>query len=647
MADFPTLTIHFGSPGVDERTSLTLTSSKFELPSLEVPITCSLALPFRLKQIPLVLRALNARQYPDYPSRERLMRPGENRTQIVKELRALDLWEGSAAKGAVVADVHWRLGQQLGKALLSDPSFERCLNSLYDRAIQEGGGEILLSFDPAAIALAALPWEVTHNRTQPILLTKGVVLSCTRVITFAHAFPPRRLLEKQLRILTIAPHSLMDNIGRTFEQLARSQVRDVLRSLPVVVEDLHQNTTESTMDALHRRLDQEPIIDILDYYGHGTLTAKGPALLLENAQGGHDPVIASRLAALPNLPPLIVLHACQSAQLGIDEPLVGIAAALSAAGVRAVLAMQLTARMMAATYGIAPTFYQELAAGKSVQQAVATIRQKLYTGEQDGASWYVPVLYLRQADNEPFVLLGRSPTCPPNPFAGEGAFKDSTQFIGREAAVQRIADRLAAGGNLSIVGPAGSGKSTLLTLIAATLREGMEPKPEVVWLPLERSMELLKAQLALARRLGGSKAKATDLLSLLEDKHLILLLDDLGQLEKGERGLDVRLWLRQLSQDRTLATVQLVATSLRSLREIFKEDESPDYSPLHNVMSDIVELGALTDGEARRFITVALQGTPFRLQDFADLLKKPMVPRALREACRLRYDQLRQSYTHG
>src|SRR5256885_11202726 len=32
------------------------------------------------------------------------------------------------------------------------------------------------------------------------------------------------------------------------------------------------------------------------------------------------------------------------------------------------------------------------------QQAVATIRQQLYTVEPDGESWYLPVIYLRQAD---------------------------------------------------------------------------------------------------------------------------------------------------------------------------------------------------------------------------------------------------------
>ena len=104
--------------------------------------------------------------------------------------------------------------------------------------------------------------------------------------------------------------------------------------------------------------------------------------------------------------------------------------------------------------------------------------------------------------------------------------------------------------------------------------------------------------------------------------------------------MEVRLWLRQLSQDRTLATVQLVATSPRALEEIFKRDESDDYSPLHNVMNDIINLGAFSNEEARHFVIKALEGTPFNLQRFIDLLDKPMSPRELQRACIARYDEL-------
>jgi hypothetical protein len=76
------------------------------------------------------------------------------------------------------------------------------------------------------------------------------------------------------------------------------------------------------------------------------------------------------------------------------------------------------------------------------------------------------------------------------------------------------------------------------------------------------------------------------------------------------------------------------------LKDIFKGDESPDYSPLHNVMRDSIELGALNDGEAQEFISNALEGTPFELKEFSDIMTKSMVPLALRDVCRTSYDKL-------
>jgi hypothetical protein len=525
----------------------------------------------------------------------------------------------------------------LGKALMEIDAFKKCLISLYNAAIRKDGGEIIFSFNPVALSLATLPWEVTHTEVQPLLLAKNVVLKCTRVIEFDHAQPPVRRIGEHIRILTIAPRVKMDDVGRTFEQLARSRMIEILAKSPVTIEPLPQ----ATMGKLYERLDQGPRVDILDYYGHGTFTSQGGALLFEDAHGGRDDVSASRLATLPNLPPLIVLHACQSAQLSMDEPLAGIATALSEAGVRAVLAMQLTTRMAAATNGISPVLYREMAAGESVQQAVAIIRQAMYAAEPAGVSWYVPALYLRQKDYEPFFLMKKTTVYKSNPFVGMGAIHDPMLFFGREEQVQRLWQRLRAEGNLSIVGQSGSGKSAMLALLMAQANKHFSTtKPIVIWLPLERKMKLTKVQLELAHRLGGSKAKATDLSTLLKDKRLILLLDDLGQLDKGEGGLEVRLWLRQLSQDRLFATVQLVATSLRPLNDIFKSDESPDYSPLHNVMSDIIKLGPFTLDEARHFITKSLEDTPFSLEDFSDILKKSLIPRNLRNNCRERYDEL-------
>jgi hypothetical protein len=404
MTDWPTLTIRFGPLSDYGELNLILILSGGKLKKDESWVTCSLRLPFRPAQIPLILRALNARQYPDYPHRERLIRPNEDRTNIISELQALDLWSNTA--DAVALDVHVQVGRLLGAALLSEPKVKYVFDRLYDETMRARGGEIVLRFDVEAMVLAALPWELIHDGQQPMLLTKDVVLNCIRVINSMELpLLPPRVISKRLRVLTISPTVLMNDVENAFEQVARYRMRDALYNLPVDFEFL----TPASMEALHKRLDQGPAVDILDYYGHRVSTDKGGALLLETSQGRFDTVISSRLAAMPNLPPLIVLQLLPSTSLYLDELHTEIAASLITAGVGAVIAMQLTTRMTDVTNVITPTLYQELAEGKSIQQAIATIRQKLYLADPDEASWYLPKLYLNRPDNKPFMLEVSSP----------------------------------------------------------------------------------------------------------------------------------------------------------------------------------------------------------------------------------------------
>ncbi len=635
MAGIPTLTIHFDLSDECKQVELELTCSENT-----TPVTCSLVLPFSKEEIPLVLRALDARQYPDYPHRERLIKSTDDRSHIISTLQKLGLWDGDETTGAVVTDVPKRVGIALGKALLEKPTVQSCLSSLYERAKVAQAGEIVLHFSPNATALAALPWEVTYHGSQPMLLAHGVVLNCTRVILSDKTLrlsPELTEIEPLLRVLTITPQIGMNESDRAFEQNARYRMREALSSIPLVtVEDLSPNT----MLALYKRLAMEPRIHVLDYFGHGDMTNEGAALILEHPEGGRDAVIASRLAVAGNLPSLIVLHACHSAQVDMQEPLTGIALALSDAGVRAVVAMQLTIQMAAVANVAVPIFYQQLIKNKSVQQAVAAVRQVLYAGEPDGMSWYVPTLYVHQPTQEPFVLLSPSAPCPPNPFASLGALEDATRFIGREEEMKKLWEQLKGGGNLSIIGSTGSGKSTSLTLIQAKYAEILLPDIKVIRLPLTRKVRLAEAQQALGRMLGKAKANADEVFRLLEDRHMLLLLDDLGQLDKGERGLDVRLWLKELSQDRTSRKVQLVTTSLRPLGQIFKDDESPDFSALHHAIDYSITLGTFSQHEAEAFITQVLQGTPFHLQDFTSVLTRPVLPDDLRKVCRARYDEL-------
>ncbi len=631
MPETPSIVIHFHQPAQDGRVQVTLTTVGGGQDS------ASFLLPFPLTLVPLLLRALNARQYPDYPRIERFFRLNDDRARVIEMLRGLDLWEGTDQSGMIPVDVHARVGRMLGAALLTDRALINCLDTLYNLSIGHGSGEVILKFDTTAMMIAALPWELAYGVRQPILLTRGTVLSCSRVIPFAHPLPPAHPQGTKLRVLTLAPRAgFSHQAHRDSEQRARQHLADELQGLPVEIESL---LPPVTMEALHQRLGREPYIDVLDYYGHGRFENGVGALLLDGpyGAGGDDWVEAGRFAALPNLPRLIVLSACQSAQNDTSDPIAGTAAALSYAGARVVVAMQLTTRMRAATDSIIPTLYRKLAVGWSVQRAVAAVRQALYTSEPDGASWYLPAVYLRLQELRAFRLIEATP--PSNPFAGAGALGDETQIVGRDWEQRRLWDRLRLGGNLTIIGPARSGKTTLLNLIAEKAREQIDSETVVVSLTIYQDLRRTDAEKELIGILGTGKRKPLQM--LLRGRHIIVLLDDMGRLNRDERGMEVRQWLRGLSHHRTHGTViQLVASSQRPLHDIFSQDRPIDGSPLHDSMRDLIELRPFTEIEARRFIAARLQKTPFREHEFEPVLANSLVPGMLQDSCRDLYDVL-------
>ena len=632
MGEIPSVIFHFHQPMADERVKITLTTVSGENE------TALIKLPFPLTLVPLLLRALNARQYPDYQTHRRFFRLEDDRAKIVAALLSLNLWEGSIESGMLPIDIHAQIGRILGASLFADHIVVRCLDTLYNVAIQDGG-EIIFKFDLDAMVLAALPWEVTHNNRQPLLLTRGKVLSCSRVTSILNPLPPPRPQGERLRVLALAPHAGFSKpIFRDFEKRARQHLKDQLNGLAVDIEYL----SPVTMVDLQERLDRGLPIDVLDYYGHGRFNDGTGALLLDGLQGTEDWVEASRLATLPNLPRMVMLHACQSAQEDIANPHASVAATLSYAGVQAVVAMQLTTRMTAATDAIVPTIYRKLATGWSIQRAVAAARQALYASEPDGASWYLPTLHLRLQELQELqaMRLIEVPPLPPNPFAGMGALGNPTQIIGRKEQQRRMWERLRRLGNLTILGPALSGKTTLLNLIAVEARTHVAPDVVVISITLYEDIKRIEIERELVGMLGVGKS--LPLKRLLQGRHLIILLEDLGRLNRDNRGLDVRQWLRGLSQDRTRGVVQLVASSQRPLHDIFVEDRPVDLSPLHEVMRDFIHVDAFTEIEARRFIASHLQDTPFREYDFEPLLKKSLMPGLLEIACRELYDTLSQ-----
>lgn len=373
-----------------------------------------MAAPLAPDDLALVLRALDMLQDPDYP----LARTTQQARQFALDeaecarLAALDL----LAEGRVAADAPRRLGRRLYAALTADQAGRAALAAARDHALATGAPlQLTFGFPPGATRLAALPWELLWDEgVAPLLLGRGLAGSLTRRLDLAQALPPPRQVRGPLRILAISP---MAGIGPELRQVERAARQEALAPLIsaglAVVEELEPADRAALAQALAAG---EPP-DIIHFYGHGRLRGREGELLLDDARGG-DWLAAGALASLAGGVGLVTLFACQGASInpGPGEPLLGgVAQTLVAAGVPAVLGMQLAVRAGAAARAAA-SIYSALAAGASLQQGVATARRALFVTERDGASWFVPALYLRERAGSAYQLRP-APVVAPSPGA--------------------------------------------------------------------------------------------------------------------------------------------------------------------------------------------------------------------------------------
>jgi SMODS-associated and fused to various effectors sensor domain/CHAT domain len=144
---------------------------------------------------------------------------------------------------------------------------------------------------------------------------------------------------------------------------------------------------------------------VLHFIGHGGFDPEsGQWYLLFEKKGERQPILAEQLAdRLGDVPSLrlAVLNACHSGELAKEaggNPLAGIAAALSACGVPAVIGMQVAVTDSAAV-DFASAFYGTLRQGEAIETALAEGRAEI---DVSSPEWATPVLYLRGESSELF-----------------------------------------------------------------------------------------------------------------------------------------------------------------------------------------------------------------------------------------------------
>ena len=258
-----------------------------------------------------------------------------------------------------------------------------------------GGGATDVVFTSLLDWVADKPWELAFDPHRRAWLA-ATEANFTRNVVTAIPCEARSKRKRPLAILVAAAQPA------GLSTLSWEEEAEAVRAglAPLVDRGLARVRVERavTVETLHRLVADGPC-DVLHFVGHGTWDAdrRAGALLLESASGTVAPVEAPVFRALLSGRglSLVVLNACLSARGSRGDLARGVAPALVAAGVPAVVANQFSV-LDAAALAFARELYRSLALGRALGDAAREARLAVRC---DGAcgpvDWAVPAVYAR------------------------------------------------------------------------------------------------------------------------------------------------------------------------------------------------------------------------------------------------------------
>jgi hypothetical protein len=306
--------------------------------------------------------------------------------------RTLAVLEGRAPLTALPSGKELReLGRDLFEALLPGD-----VRRLYDtaRALQKGR-PLDVVFTSMLDWVADKPWELAFDPSRREFLATSDVNIVRNAFTAVPADAPARG-RGRLRILAVVsqPRGTVPLNTKTETTDLRKAFRPLTAAGRAEVEVL----TRATPGRLQRRLAQGGV-DVLHFVGHGDFDEKERegSLLLEDEHGRPRRLGAEALRQVlcGRGLRLVFLNACETGRGGRVEWNRGIAPALVAAGLPAVVANQYPVLDSAAT-AFARELYAQLAAGRATGDAAREARVAVSRDRGPGTlDWAVPVLFAR------------------------------------------------------------------------------------------------------------------------------------------------------------------------------------------------------------------------------------------------------------
>jgi hypothetical protein len=306
--------------------------------------------------------------------------------------RTLAVLEGRAPSRTLPAGKELReLGRDLFEAL-----FPGDVRRLYDaaRGLQKGRS-LDVVFASMLDWVADKPWELAFDPSRREFLATASVNLVRNAFTAVPAEVPARG-RGRLRILAVAsqPRGAEPVDAKTETADLRKAFRPLTAAGRAEVEVLRP----ATAGRLQGRLAKGGV-DVLHFAGHGDFDEKERegSILLEDERGRPRPLgaLALRQVLCGRGLRLVFLNACETGRGGRVDWNRGVAPALVAAGLPAVVANQYSVLDEAATT-FAREMYAQLAGGRALGDAAREARVALARDLGPGAiDWAVPVVFAR------------------------------------------------------------------------------------------------------------------------------------------------------------------------------------------------------------------------------------------------------------